>query len=63
MNYEQIIKCDAYKQLYSEAKLMRRNKFMSDYKSKNISLDDILENWYLDNKINITNKVQANKKK
>ena len=51
--------CNAYKQLYSEAKLMRRNKFMSDYKSKNISLDDILKNWYLDNKINISNKVQT----
>ena len=28
----------------------KRNKFMSDFKSKNITFNSMVENWYLENK-------------
>ena len=40
----------SYFSLYFESFRYKRNKFMSDYKSKNITFNSMVENWYLENK-------------
>ena len=40
-----------YKQMYNEGRLMERNKDMSNYKDRNITLKGELWNWYLYNKL------------
>jgi len=40
-----------YKQLYEESKLMKRNKDMSNYKERNLTLKGDLQKWYLSNKL------------
>ena len=40
----------SYFSLYFESFIYKRNKFMSDYKSKNITFNSMVENWYLENK-------------
>ena len=43
---------NSYFKLYFRGLLHKRNKDMSNYKDKNIKLNKILENWYLENKKN-----------
>ena len=40
-----------YKQMYEESKLMKRNKDMSNYKERNLTLKGDLQKWYLSNKL------------
>ena len=40
-----------YKQMYEESKLMKRNKDMSNYKDRNLTLKGDLYKWYESNKI------------
>ena len=40
-----------YKQMYEESKLMKRNKDMSNYKDRNLTLKGDLQKWYLSNKL------------
>ena len=40
----------SYYYLYLESFHFKRNKFMSDFKSKKIKFNSILENWYFENK-------------
>ena len=46
---------NAYKNLYEESKSMQRNKDMSNYKDKKISLNNELNNFYLSNKLQTYN--------
>ena len=49
--YPSSMEINSYKELYERSFYEKRNKFMSNYKDRNIKLDEILENWYLENKI------------
>ena len=40
----------SYFSLYFKSFLFKRNKFMSDYKSKKIKFSSMVENWYFENK-------------
>jgi hypothetical protein len=42
----------SYFSLYLKSFLFKRNKFMSDFKSKKIKFNSMVENWYLENKLN-----------
>jgi flavodoxin len=46
---------NAYKKLYEESKGMKRNKDMSNYKDKKITLNNELNNFYLANKLQTYN--------
>ena len=48
--YPASIEVNSYYELYSETKNQKRNKYMSNYKDKNITLNDMVMNWYLENK-------------
>ena len=41
----------SYFSLYLKSFLIKRNKFMSDYKSKKIKFNSMVENWYFENKL------------
>lgn len=40
----------SYFNLYLKSLFLKRNKFMSNYKDKNIKFNKMVENWYLENK-------------
>ena len=40
----------SYFSLYFKSFQFKRNKFMSDYKSKNVKFNLMLKNWYIENK-------------
>ena len=42
----------SYFRLYFKSYHFKRNKFMSDYKSKKVNFNLMVQNWYLENKIN-----------
>ena len=42
----------SYFRLYFQSFHFKRNKFMSDYKSKNITFNLMVHNWYMENKRN-----------
>ena len=44
------IEIDSYIELYSDNFFRKRNKYMSNYKDKNITFNQDVENWYLENK-------------
>ena len=49
--YPASIEIDSYFQLYKESFNEKRNKFMSDNINKEIKFNEMVNNWYLDNKI------------
>ena len=48
------IEINNYYDLYYQSLNIPRNKLMSNYKDKNIKLNSMIENWYLENKENST---------
>ena len=49
--YPAQIEVQSYFEFYSESFKEKRNKYMSDYNSKEIKFNEMVTNWYLENKI------------
>lgn len=49
--YPSKIEIDSYFELYAQSFNEPRNKYMSDYKSKDIKVNKMVYNWYLNNKL------------
>ena len=49
--YPSSMEIQSYIELYSESFKEKRNKFMSDYKTKDIKFNKNVYNWYIDNKL------------
>ena len=61
--YPASIEIDSYFQLYKESFNEKRNKYMSDNKNKEIKFNEMVNNWYLDNKIKKGKKGKKKKNK